>query len=618
MNRTRILVIVIALGVLALYILFQFARIMVFDTDGDGQPSILLPIVERGNIYDRNGKLLAGTVKLDTVSAWMPNVEDVASTAKLLSQTLNIEESALLQRMRDSDGFLYIKRKILPAESRAMKELLRSGALSGVQLQEEFGRVYPMENLGAHWLGFVGTDNVGLAGVEYSYNNVLMPTEINDRAFLQGSDVYLTMDSSLQYLVEEIAAKTLTLNKGDRITALVLHAPTGEMLAMTQLPGFPPSQFGLVTPDVRKNHMVETIYEPGSVFKIFSLSVLLESRAITTRSTYVCNGYYEKTAPNSEVIRIKCNGVHGVVDPMAILQVSCNSGIAQASDNLDPETFSNGLRAFGFGSATGAPFSGESEGILAPVNRWSYRTKPTVAFGQEIGLTALQLMQAATAVSNSGVLLKPHYVRRVLSPRGEIIYESVREEMRRVLTPETSTEMLEMLRASVDMGFGNLASIRGVEVGGKTGTSQVLDEETGTYSDSQFIASIMTFIPARKPEYIIYVAVNNPQGSSIHGGMVAAPAAREIAENLVLLYGVAREGDQILDHEGEIRVQRPSLPPIADTLPDYRGLAKRTLLPLLARDDIQVRFLGEGHVKKQDPPAGSPFQEGMTLTLEFE
>jgi cell division protein FtsI (penicillin-binding protein 3) len=618
MKGHRILIIVGLLVGLAIFILFNYVQVMLWNDGSLSQATISFPTVERGNIYDRHGRLLAATVTLNTVTAWLPHVQNLEETVNNLAPLLSLNPNQLLERMSQSDGFLFIKRKVSPSEGQAVMQLIREGRLPGIQVQDEYGRVYPNGSLGAHWLGFVGTDNVGLAGVEFSYNNVLMPSEITAPQKIRGADIYLSMDSSLQYLIEQIALKTLNEWRAQRVFALVVHATTGEMLAMAQVPSFYPDRFNEFPAEIRKNHLAESVYEPGSVFKIFSLGVLLESRVINRNSTFVCNGFYTKQMPNGEIIQIKCNGIHGVVDPMGILQVSCNSGIAQASDLLDENTFDAGLRAFGFGSTTQSPFTGESTGLFAPPQRWSGRSKPTIAFGQEIGVSALQMVEAATVLGNQGRLLKLQFVKRIIDSQGEVLLESSPQELRRVLSPNINRELLEMLRASVNMGSGFRARVQGVEIGGKTGTAQILDPQTNRYSETDFLASIITVLPALSPEYIIYVGVVSPRGASIFGERVAAPAAREIAERLISLYGITRQGDQIIEHSGEVSIQKPNLPLFSDTLPDFRGYSKRTLLPLLNHPQLRVKFKGEGHVKRQSLPPGTRIREGMDLTLEFE
>lgn len=617
MKRYRILIVAGLLGLGAVYVAVSYAWVMLFGVES-GSSGFPFPVVERGNIYDRNGRPLAATVLLHSVTGWVPHIQDPDAEAELLAPVLKLDSRELQARFSQTEGFLYIKRKVVPSEAKAVVDLIREGRLPGIRVQDEFGRVYPNGSLGAHWLGFVGTDNVGLAGVEFSYNSVLMPAVKTDSGQLRGADVYLTMDSNLQYLVERIARKTLEDWQAKRVFAIVVHAPTGDVLAMAQVPTFSPDRFAEASAEVRRNHLAESVYEPGSVFKIFSLGVLLESRVISRNSSFVCNGLYTKRLPNGETIQIRCNGNHGVVDPMAILQVSCNSGIAQASDLLDADTFHAGLRAFGFGSTVQSPFSGETAGLLAPPERWSARTKPTIAFGQEIGVSALQMVEAATVLGNQGKLLRLNFVRRVLGPGGEVLAESQPQEIRRVLSASTNAQLLEMLRASVNMGSGFRARVQGVDVGGKTGTAQILDPTTNRYSETDFLASIMTFLPAPSPEYVVYVGVVAPKGSSIFGERVAAPAAREIAEKLISLYGVARAGDQVLEHDGEVTIQRPGLPLFSDTLPDFRGYSKRTLLPLLSHPALRVQFRGEGHVVRQNPPPGTRIEGGLDLILEFE
>jgi cell division protein FtsI (penicillin-binding protein 3) len=238
--------------------------------------------------------------------------------------------------------------------------------------------------------------------------------------------------------------------------------------------------------------------------------------------------------------------------------------------------------------------------------------------GQEIGVSALQVVQAATVLANGGVMLKPQVVRQVVSAAGDVVARSGRTEVRRVIRPETAQTMLNMLQTTVEIGTGRRARVQGYDLAGKTGTAQVRDPKTGRYSDQFFLASVLLYLPAEKPQYIVYLTIENPLGESYLGGLIAAPVGRTVVEKIIQLRGLPRQGEDVVSHPGSATVV-PSAPLVfGDTLPDLRGLSKRALLPLLAKPGLRVELKGEGWVIRQTPAPGTPLTEGTVVTVELQ
>jgi cell division protein FtsI (penicillin-binding protein 3) len=344
----------------------------------------------------------------------------------------------------------------------------------------------------------------------------------------------------------------------------------------------------------------------------------LETGAITPADEFYCNGYYEYTYPDGRTFRIGCLGTHGHVDAEHILKYSCNAGAAYASERISTDAFSQMLRLFGFGSATGIPLNGEERGMLRPIREWSPRSKPTIAIGQEISVTAMQVMKAATAFANEGVLLEPHIVKKIVSPDGKLVKEYGREPVRQILSPDTAKNILNYMESvTLEGGTATRASIAGIRVSAKTGTAQMVDPRTGKYSNTAFVASCLALFPTDDPEVIVYVVIESPQGDSYYGGRVAAPVVRKVGEFIAPYLGIPQAGQKEVQHPGRITLPRISLPEIGNTLPDFTGLPKRVLLPLLGREDMKVVIRGSGWVYRQSPPAGSPLTKGMTVVLEL-
>ena len=312
-------------------------------------------------------------------------------------------------------------------------------------------------------LGYVGVDNVGLDGIEYSLNEELSPTVAGGREVeVYGNQVQLTIDVTYQHAAEKAALQALQENRAEEVFILVMEARSGDILAWCALPGFDPNDYRRAGPKALQNRIAVQAYEPGPVFKVFSLASLLELGALRPTDTFHCNGLYEKRLPNGQVFRIRDLAVHGTVDARRIIQYSCNVGAAQAAERADPEAFHQMLLRFGFAQPVGLPFAGETAGQLAKPAKWSARTRPTLAFGHEISVSALQVLQAAGVLANGGRLIKPHILHRVVSPQGQVLEEYEPQPVRDVVSPAVARQMLEMMEtATAEGGRRGAAGWRG-------------------------------------------------------------------------------------------------------------------------------------------------------------
>ncbi|MEE8441031.1 MAG: penicillin-binding transpeptidase domain-containing protein, partial [Spirochaetia bacterium] len=306
-------------------------------------------------------------------------------------------------------------------------------------------------------------------------------------------------------------------------------------------------------------------------------------------------------------------------DTPGIIRLSSNVGAALASESVDARAFYNMLKLFSFGEETGIELNGEERGLIARPEDWSARTQPTIAIGQEIGVTAIQLVSGATVYANRGVLLKPNIIDKIVTADGRIIRNYGRAPVREVLSPDVAAIVLAAMESAVrDDGTARRLRYEGLRIAAKTGTAEKIDPETGTYSDDAFLASTLAILPVGDPQLIIYVAIDHPRGEQFYGGRIAAPLVREYLDFLVPYLGIPVDGDTSIGQPGRITVQPVILPDLEDTIPDYTGLPKRALLPLLTRTDLTVTLGGYGWVVSQDPPPGAPFSAGMVLHLEFE
>ena len=604
--RWRFYTLFAMLTALLVMILLRYGSLMI------GEPRVPsagpLPRIERGPILDRHGTILAIQNELETVWAWRPEVEDPDRVAKELAPLIGLSEVELRAKLSGPTGSVTIKRTISPAESEAIRAAREAGQLRGVRLRPDFGRAYPEQDSLAAVIGFVGHDGEGLEGIEYSMESWLAPGAEGS----VGNQVFLTIDMNIQHESERLARRALAEHRAASVVILTLDARSGDILGYASVPSYDPNQFAAYPDRARRNRPIADVYEPGSVFKIFSVASFLQLGAIDMNTSFATNGRYTRTSPP---IRDLSN--YGTIRTSDIIRLSSNVGAAMASEGVTDRALYNMLRLFGFGERTGSGMSGEEIGLLSRPENWSGRTRPTVAIGQEVAVTALQLTAAASVFANSGVLIKPNIIDRIVSPGGRVLQSYGRTPVREVISADTAELVLLAMEQAVTGGTAQRLAYDGLRIAAKTGTAEKIDPRTGRYSSTAFLASTLAILPVDDPSLIIYMAIDQPVGE-MYGGRIVTPVIREYLDFLVPYLGIPLEGERAIIHPGRITVPPVRLPALGDTVPDFSGLPKRLLLPLLARDDIDVRIEGFGWVARQRPEAGTPLRPGTTIYLELE
>ena len=592
---------------LAILLVIRYATIMLSSTSSF---TAVQEGTQRGAILDRTGRVLAIQTQLDTVTAWLPSVSDIGTTSRLLGDILEQTPSRIENLLSAGDGYVIVQRLITPSQSTRIRQLIDDEKLTGIQLERDAGRTYPEREAAAAIIGYTGVDDIGLGGIEYVYNDTLSPPDG------EGSTVYLTLDLGIQGASDQLAQRLLSTHQADSVTIIVGEAKTGKILAASSLPSFDPNHFRRYTDAQRRNRVISEIYEPGSVLKVFTVAGFLDVGAITPADRFETSGGY--TYASGELV-IADLANYGRITPQEIIKFSSNVGAARASQRIEAGAFYAMLTRFGFGRRTGIDLNGEEHGLLSPPERWSGRSKATLSIGQEIGVTAIQMFAAATVLANDGVLLRPQIVEKVISPTNQELYVAKREPVREVLSATTARTMRSFMKSATEPdSTARRIQIDGVPVAAKTGTAEVFDRERGGYSANHFIASTLSLIPADDPELIVYLKIDFPREGEYYGGRIAAPATDELLEFLVPYVDIPRSFDQTITHNGTIVQRERPLPPLRNTVPDYRGFAARTLLPLLGVEEISVTITGSGRVVRQTPPPGTQLTRGMTLTLELE
>ena len=492
---------------------------------------VTLP-AHRGTIYDRLGVELAIGERAVTVYANPKQIREPNLVAQAAAQDLGLDAGELLPLLSDrSRGFVYVQRQADPDKAAALE---RRG-IAGLGFYPEERRTYPQRGVAAEVVGYAGVDNRGLAGLELQLERVLRGQDgtkttvkdpfgrtlevVDTEARRDGRDVWLTIDHTIQGQVERVLADTRKRWAAQAASAVVMDPRTGEVLALAVEPGFDANRFPKVARENQRNRAVTDTYEPGSTFKIVTVSGALEEGVVSPKTSF--------TLPYSLQVadRVIHDAVKRGTQTMTVAQIlsqSSNVGVITLAFQLQQTKLSEWIERFGFGRPTGIDFPGETEGIVLPPDKWSGSTIGNVPIGQGIAVTPLQMAAAYSTIANGGTWIQPHLIERVEGGKAPA------PKRRRVISRETAQDVRHMLRDVVEEGSGTAAQVPGYRIAGKTGTAAKPDE-TGGYSDYRYVASFVGFVPATKPRLVILVTVDEPRGA-IWGGTVAAPAFAEIAK----------------------------------------------------------------------------------------
>ncbi|MCY1152139.1 MAG: penicillin-binding protein 2 [Sphaerochaetaceae bacterium] len=481
----------------------------------------------RGNIYDRNSKLLAIEVPYYSCSFRVDKIQDLTSVATMCAPYLDMDIQDIITISNNYTYQALIKSRIDDDKVEEFKTFVDDNNLTNlVKIEKQYGRDYPYSFHSSQTIGFVGYDNNGLEGLEHTLNNILYPGPGLNETITYGEDVYLTIDMNIQYLCDLEVQRVNSEYSPESIVAIVMDAKNGEILAMSSYPWYDLNNFKESSIESRKNNTISMLYEPGSVFKIFSFAALLDLDQADFDEPFYCDGSYTFEL-NNQSFTINCSHAHGEVTKDTMLKYSCNGAISKWALETDSQDFYDKLIEFGFDSRVDLPLNGIARSRIQNTELWSLRSKPTIAFGQELLTTAINISRAATAISNKGVLVEPKLIKQI----GDTPTQD--SNSKRIIKEETAKMVLEdMVLATEEGGTATKASVDGVKVAAKTGTAQLLNEETKSYEDGTSLASTIAIVDADDPKYIIYFAAKSPSKNSIWGSNVASPAVKNIIEGL--------------------------------------------------------------------------------------
>lgn len=616
---------------------------------GSRQYCASTPLVpKRGVILDRTGGELAVSLSTKSIFVQPARLSDTSRAASLLARRLGAPAADIRKLLSTDRTFVWVKRQIpAPEAEEAVRELREelgggNGGASdaGVGTVEEPKRYYPDRELAAPVLGFTDRDGVGIEGIELTldkylrgaHRSILCERDARGRVIVPadaaqvntaGHAVSLTIDRNVQHIAQSALAEAVGKYRARGGTAVVMLPSTGEILAMAAVPSFNPNVPADALPETRKNRAITDGLEPGSTFKVFTVASALESGAIVPTDRIFCeNGAYRFAR---RVIHDTHR--HGWLSVTEVLKFSSNIGAAKIAGRMDPGRFHDVIRSFGFGTKTGIELSGEIGGLMPSRSAFSPIRRATVAFGQGILVTPIQIAAAMSAVVNGGRYMKPYIVREIRDPEGKVVYRGAPQELRRVVSPRTSKLLREMLGTVVqEDGTGAQARINGFLVGGKTGTSQKVEPGTGRYSRDKRVASFVGFLPLDDPELLILVTVDEPKGQ-VYGGVVAAPAFNQIAVKTAYYLGIPPSGpatEGVARGDGgrreRVRLSRASLGAPAGPLvmPDLGGLSMGRVIDVMGRYSVKLSLVGTGVACRQRPSPGESLLPGAECTVTFE
>lgn len=620
---------------------------------------------QRGDLLDREGRQLARSVQ--TVSLFIDPAEalpeELLCTAQGLSDQLGLKYADLQKQFTEAKNenrkFIWIARR-LDADVANRILALKLPALHGSQEPKRF---YPNGQLASHILGFVGIDGDGQAGLERTYNAKISgepgqlfierdatgkPYEGLEIASKPGQTVILTIDQTIQYKTEQALQDAVQRTHAKSGSVIVLNPRNGEILALANAPSFDPNNVGASAPDSRRNWALENIYEPGSTFKVVAFSAAIENHLARPDELIDCQ---------MGAITVAGRLIHdhkrfGTLTISEALAKSSNVAAIKLGLRVGDPRMYDYITRFGFGSRTGIELPNETGGLLRKVEHWQPSSIGSIAIGQEIGVTPVQMVGAYAALANDGVRIAPHIVREVRNSSGAVVYQASPEQ-HRVLSSSTAVTLRGMLEGVTLNGTAKKAQLDGYSAAGKTGTAQKIDQKTKTYSKTKFVGSFVGFAPVSNPQVVIIVVMDEPAGS-YHGGDVAAPVFRDIAEQILPDMGVTpdieiktspeliaqNETPEVASRLQEAiqrkQSQRNATMPTVDSngstqgevvyanavnkailMPDLRGRSVRDVARTCSQLGLQIEARGEGKVLKQKPAPGSEVNTGQVVYLDF-
>ncbi len=600
----------------------------------------------RGAILDRSGREMAVSTMTKSLYVDPNHVKEPDVLAGELAPLIGLTEQQVLDDIAEGGGFQWVKHHLAQDEYEAVRQLMKEKEYTDcLNFVDEAKRYYPNDVLAANVLGFVGTEDKGLDGVEQALDGLLkgeveeeyLQTDRSSRPILSSifsrqkrykgdycKTVTLTIDSSIQFMVEQELDRAMAENGPKAITCIVMDPKNGEVLAMAGRPSYNPNKFWDYSPESWKNRAVSFIYEPGSTFKAMVAGAALQENVVSPNQVFVDPGY---VMVSGRRIQNWSGESFGTVTFTDVVKQSLNTGFAQVGLSLGAEKLTDYAKRFGFGEQTGIDLPGEEYGILFNPDDMRDSDIATMSIGQSIAVTPLQLVTAMSAVANDGVLLKPHIVKEIRNADGSLYLENQRTEVRRVIESSTDKTLMGLLEQVVATGGGHKAAVKGYRIAGKTGTAQKIREDGAGYMDGRYIASFCGFAPVEDPRVTVLVIIDDPTLGSYYGGQIAAPVAGRIFSQLMRYLHIEPSSDPLAGmdivpaeqpkHKPQ-KVFQGEVPNGKVVMPDFIGLSLREAARKAADSGLTFESEGSGVAAYQSIEPNTLVDAGTEITVHFQ
>lgn len=610
-----LLITVIMAGLVCRLLYLQFYQSSWLTENATEQRIREIPVeAKRGLIFDRNGKELGVSISTESVYAIPAEIKDAKLTAAKLAAILALDEDKLAEKLKRRQAFTWIKRKVDAETGKAVSVL----NLPGVGITEESQRYYPNDELAAHVLGFTGIDSQGLDGIELTFDSYLrgrpgsIVIEYDARgreipyathrfvAPVDGQNIYLTIDLVIQKIVERELDRVIQETQAKGISVIIMQPQTGEILALANRPAYNPNHFADFSPKLWRNPSVSNAYEPGSTFKIITTASALGEKIVSPSERFYDPGEVEVQGRHIHCWKA---GGHGSQTFEEVVKNSCNVGFVNVGLRLGRDPFYKYLGNFGFGKRTGIDLPGEAQGIIIDKNQVKPINIATMAMGQSIAVTPIQLITAVSAVASGGELSRPQIVREVKNKNGELIRGFTPDSVQKVIDTETASAVKGILEQVVENGTGKNAAVEGYRIAGKTGTAQKVG--AGGYMPGKYIASFAGFGPVDNPQVAMLVVIDEPVGL-YYGGQIAAPVFNAVMKD-VLKYLKVSPLNKI--EEGKKQEAHVIVPSVINLLaPEAIKELQKTGLSARVESDT-------ARITDQIPKPGSRVPQGATVLL---
>jgi cell division protein FtsI (penicillin-binding protein 3) len=659
LKSIRIVVVILGVSLWSICILVRLVELQIIEHDSFAQLALEKQLVirpqpaPRGTIYDSKMEELALSVKVNAVVAEPRRIQNIPDAARRLAEVLELDPAQLEKKMMKASkqAYLVIKHRIDPAVEKQIESL----GIKGIYFEEESMRVYPNTDLASQTRGFVNVPGEGGAGIEMQYEKELKGKEgtvsfdvdAHGQSYqatvlqppVQGHSLVLSLDRSIQYITDRELADAVETSKAKSGIAIVMESETGRILALSNYPRFNCNTYNEYKEDYWRNRAVSDLFEPGSTFKVVVASAALE--AGLTRPDEMIDCQMGSISIGGHAFHD--HQAYGLLSFSEILEKSSNVGAAKLGLRLGPQGLYEALRNFGFGSKTRVDLPGEIIGLVRDPKDWSGLSIGAISFGQEVGVTSLQILGAINAIANGGYRVRPSLVDRTIDEKGDLVSVHTPERIR-ILSTKTVEAVASAFEGVVLRGTGKRAALEGYRAAGKTGTAQ--KTVNGRYAPSKYVSSFIGFAPLPAPRITVLVQVDEPQGVH-YGGDVCAPYFKKIAQESLLQLKTPPDKDLLspkllqmaaAGNKTQLTAKQVQKKPLPDkknepeqssdvittiveqelvALPDFRGMSKRTVLNHCLDLGIRLQANGSGVAVFQSPEPGTKIAIGATCSVTF-